>query len=276
VSESTAAWARAAAGWERRRAFVWDSTRVVGERLVERVAARPGETLLELAAGPGDTGFLAAPLLEPGGLLLSTDAVPEMVAVARRRAAELGVENVEFRVLDAQAIALADASVDAVLCRWGYMLVEEPARALAETRRVLRPGGRLAFAVWAEAEANPWGTAPGRALLELGLIERPDPDAPGPFRLGDAGRVRALVREAGFSEPRVEEVPITWRYPSVDDFWQTTLDLSTMLAQAIEHLSAEEVERVRARAGTALEPHAQGAALAVPGLTRVVSARLPR
>ena len=78
-------------------------------------------------------------------------------------------------MVDAQAIDLADGSVDGVVCRWGYMLVPDPGAALGETFRVLRPRRPRRFTVWAEAAANPWGTAVGRALLELGLIEKPGP-----------------------------------------------------------------------------------------------------
>ena len=84
-------WRAVAGGWERRRALFWEATRVVSDRLVELLDPRPGETVLDLAAGPGDTGFLAVPRLLPGGRLVSTDVAPEMVEVARRRAQELGL-----------------------------------------------------------------------------------------------------------------------------------------------------------------------------------------
>ncbi|HZO50077.1 MAG TPA: methyltransferase domain-containing protein [Gaiellaceae bacterium] len=276
ASGRPAQWSAVADGWARRRAYVWEVSREVGQRLVDALAPQPGETVLELAAGPGDTGFLAAPRLQPGGRLLSTDVAPEMVEAARARAAELGLSNVEHLLVDAQAIPLADASVDAVLCRWGYMLVPDPALALAETRRVLRPGGRVAFAVWAEARENPWGTAVGKALLERGHIERPDPDAPGPFRLGERARVRELVLAAGFAEPAFEEVAVTWRYESFEDYWQVTADLSFLLRTALGLLGEEELAHVRALAQEALAGYADGRGrLAVPGLCRNVVARAP-
>ncbi len=271
-----AQWSAVADGWARRREYVWQVSRPVAERLVDALAPQPGETVLELAAGPGDTGFLAAPRLEPGGRLVSTDVAPEMVEAARARAAELGLRNVEHRVADAQELPFPDASVDAVLCRWGYMLVPDPARALAETRRVLRPGGRAAFAVWAEAGANPWGTAVGTALLERGHVERPDPDAPGPFRLGDPERVRRLVLAAGFAEPVLEEVPVTWRYASFDEYWDVTADLSFLLRTALSLLGAAELEQVRRRAAEILAAYADAEGrLEVPGLCRNVLARRP-
>lgn len=273
-AESRAAWSTVAPGWERRSDFIWAASREVGERLVTLLDPQPGETILELAAGPGDTGFAAARLVAPGGRLLSTDFAPEMVATSRRRAGALGLGNVEHRVVDAQAIELPDSSVDGVLCRWGYMLMPDPARALAETWRVLRPGGRLAFSVWADAADNPWGSAVGRALVELGLIERPAPDAPGPFRFGDVERLRSLVTAAGFEQPQVEDAPLTWRYPAFEEYWQVTSDLSFLLATALRTLDAVDVERVRARAREALRPYEDGGGqLELPGLSRNVLAR---
>ena len=269
-------WDAVAPGWGRRRAYFWDVSREVGTKLVDALAPQAGETVLELAAGPGDTGFVAAARLERGGRLISTDVSPEMVAVAGIRGRELGLENVDYRVVDAQAIDLPDGSVDGVLCRWGFMLVPDPALAFAETHRVLRSGGRVSFAVWGEADANPWGTAVGRALLELGLMEKPDPDAPGPFRLGDVDRLRELVRVAGFEEPLVEDVPVVWRHESFDEYWGVTSDLSFLVASAVETLSPAVLDEVRARAADLLAEYAdrQGR-LAVPGLNRNVLTRRP-
>src|SRR5690242_3337456 len=131
------------------------SAAVVSTWLVDHVDPQPGQTILELAAGPGDTGLMAAELVRPGGRLISTDASQEMLDVARRRADELGLDNVEFKVMEGEWIDLQTATVDGVLCRWGYMLMLDPEAALRETRRVLRPGGRVALAAWAAPELNP-------------------------------------------------------------------------------------------------------------------------
>lgn len=269
-----AQWSAVAPGWARRRAYVWAASHHVGEQMVDALDPQLGETILELAAGPGDTGFAAAVRLGTDGRLISTDVAPEMVAAAEERGRELGLANVEYRVVDAQEIDLSDESVDGVLCRWGYMLVRDPAKAFTETFRVLRSGGRVAFVVWAEADANPWGTAVGRALLGLGLIERPDPDAPGPFRLGDPGRVRELVRDSGFEDPEIENVPVTWRHESLDDYWAVTADLSFLLSTALDAVDSAVISQVRSRVAEALLPYtdAEGG-LAIPGLCRSVLAR---
>ncbi len=136
-----------AAAWERHRKRLFESQRQVSDWLVDHLDPKPGQTILELAAGPGETGFLAAERVEPGGTLISTDIGQGMVDAAQRGATGRGLTNVECRIMDGQDIDLADASIDGALCRFGLMLMLEPERALAGTQRVLRPGGRLAYAV---------------------------------------------------------------------------------------------------------------------------------
>jgi ubiquinone/menaquinone biosynthesis C-methylase UbiE len=165
-SESRKRWGDQAAGWESRRDSLRTATMPVSAWMIDAIDPQPGETLLELAAGTGDTGLLAAELIEPGGTLICSDFSPEMLAVARRRAEELGVTNVRFKQIDAEtSIDVEAASIDGVLCRWGYMLMADPESALRETRRVLKPGARVALAAWAHAEANPWSVLPLQELI---------------------------------------------------------------------------------------------------------------
>jgi SAM-dependent methyltransferase len=238
-------WDRWAANWERERDFLWSSTGRLGERLVERLDPSPGDTVLELAAGTGDTGFAAAERIGDQGKLISTDFAPSMVDVARRAGERAGLANVEYRVLDAERMDLESSSVDGVLCRFGYMLMADPAAALAETRRVLRDGGRLSFAVWATPERNLWAFIPGGALVELGHLPPPEPGDPGIFAMGDPNRINELVGGAGFGEPRIEEVAVHWGYSDPDVHWQKTLALAAPIAEAYGKLDPGEQERVR-------------------------------
>ena len=274
MSDSLTAWEAVSNGWDRRRALVWEMSHEVGERLVDALDPKPGETILELACGPGDTGLTAAARLGPSGRLLSTDFAEGMVAAARRRSAELGLTNVEHRVVDGQAIALPDVSVDGVLCRWGYMLMPDPAQALRETWRVLRPSGRVAFSVWADVRDNPWAAVAGKVAIDLGWATPPEPDAPGPFRLGEAERVRALVEAAGFASHEIEDVVVTWRYESFDEYWETSRDLSFSLATTLLTLGKPDAERLRELTEQALGSFtAADGTLTIPGLTRNVLAR---
>ena len=171
---SRAVWDDMATGWELAREDIWANTQAVGEWLVRALDLRPGDTVLELAAGLGDTGFQAARRVGDAGHVLITDFAPAMVAAARRRAAELDITNAEFRVLDAERMDLATDSVDDVVCRWGYMLMIDRSAAFAETRRVLRPGWAAGLLGVCRSPAQPVGFAhrshPGsaRALAAAG------------------------------------------------------------------------------------------------------------
>jgi ubiquinone/menaquinone biosynthesis C-methylase UbiE len=238
-------WQAMARGWDERRSEIWDASRAVGERLVERLDPQPGDAVLELAAGVGDTGFAAAARVGPGGRLISTDFASGMVDAARRRGEELGLANVEYRVMDAERMELPDNSVDGVLCRWGYMLMADSAAALRETRRVLRAGGRLCFSVWGPPERNPWAAIPGRVLVERGHMPPPEQGMPGIFAMADRTRIQQLVTVAGFGEPEIEEVEMAWRFPDFDAWWAFTNDLAGALAMAIAELPEAEREAVR-------------------------------
>jgi SAM-dependent methyltransferase len=275
TNEAQERWRGVAAGWERRREFVWAASRPVSERLVELLAPEPGDTVLELAAGAGDTGYLAVDRIGPSGRLITSDFVPEIVDSARRRAEEIGLEHIDFRILDAGSLDLPDESVDGVLCRWGFMLVPEPAVAFAETRRVLRPGGRVSFTVWGNADENPWASAIGETLLARELVPPPEPDAPGPFRLGDRDRVHALVEAGGLEILVHEDFPVGWPYGSFDTFWETSQDLSQMLQSALEGLDEAQVGEVRAEVEGRLARYRDGGALSVAGVTQIVLARRP-
>jgi SAM-dependent methyltransferase len=215
-------WANIATGWERQADAFRRNTMPVASWMIDHTAPQVGQTVLDLAAGIGDTGFLAAELIEPGGTLITSDAVPEMLSAAQRRAEALGIKNVRFKQIDAsQPIDLEAASLDIVLCRWGYMLMDDPEAALRESRRVLRPGGRLALAAWTEADENRWSSLPLGLLIERGLVEPPEP-GPQQFAWGAEGVVAEHLEGAGFVEYEVATVGFTMRYASVSEWWATT------------------------------------------------------
>lgn len=251
--------------WERRRADVEKVATPVREWLLRELRPRPGDTLLELAAGVGDTGFEAAAIVGETGRLITTDVSPRMLDAARRRGAELGLANVDYRIMDAERIELGDDSVDGVLCRFGYMLMADPAAALRETRRVLRPGGRLTLAVWGSLERNPFFGIVGISLVQRGHIELPPPPpAPGPFSMASAERTEALLRSAGFADVRTEEVPGRFVITDVDEYLGLIADTAGPLALALRGVAEPERAAVKADVEDSLRRFAADGGYQIP------------
>jgi SAM-dependent methyltransferase len=265
-------WAAMAAGWERAREERERLAAPVTEWLVRELAPEPGAVVLELAAGQGDVGFAVAPRLGDSGRLISSDFSAAMLDIARRRAEELGLTSVELRELDAEALDLADDSVDAVLCRWGYMLMPNPPVALAETRRVLRPGGRLAFAVWASADRNPWISTAARILVAHGHMPRPEPGEPGMFVLADEQELRALLARAGFMSARIEQVAVHSDYADVDEYIRRSNEMGGMFSRAWQEAPEDEREAMTDEIREAFQPFAVDHGYELPGLAVCVLA----
>ncbi|MDE3134146.1 MAG: methyltransferase domain-containing protein [Acidobacteriota bacterium] len=266
-------WDEASKGWGRQADRLQESAQPVSDWMIAHARVAPGERVLELAAGPGDTGFMAARQIEPGGTLICSDATAGMLELARERADEQGVHNVEFRQLQLEWIDLPTAEVDVVLCRWAIMLIVDPAAALRECRRVLKPGGRLAVAVWDAPDANPWTAVIQRALVGLGHVEPTPAGSPGMFALSDRGRLRDLLQHAGFFDIEIEAVPILRHYTGVLDLLGETLDLSRQLARVWGDLSKDERTRLRERiSAEASEYHDANGAMALPGSSLVAVA----
>lgn len=266
-------WEHAAGPWGRRADRIREWGLPVSEAMVTALDLKPGARVLELACGPGDTGFMAASVISPGGTLISSDGAEAMVEVARSRAAAAGLGNVEHRQLELEWIDLPAADVDAVLCRWGIMLIVDPAAAAREIRRVLRPGGRAALAVWDLAQRNPWATIPNGAMVKLGHAERPDPDAPGMFALAAPGRIEALLEDAGFTDVEVRSVELSRRYGSVREYLEETIEVSPTFSVAWIELDDGQREEVSGLIAAGIEPYtAADGSVALPGSSLVATA----
>jgi ubiquinone/menaquinone biosynthesis C-methylase UbiE len=272
--QSRETWGEMASGWEDRREWMMEVTGRVNSWLAEKADPQPGQTILDIAAGTGDLGFLVAERVGDEGRVISTDFAPEMVDVARRQSEARGLNNVEHRELDAERMDLEDDSVDGVVCRWGYMLMADPAAALKETRRVLRDGGPLAFAVWCTPDRNPWAAVPGMTLVQRGHMPPPEPGAPGIFAMGEPDRIRELVTGAGFGEPDLEEIEFEFRYADFDDAWDTLVRIAGPLARVINALPDDERQATREAIRQNLESYRdEEGSYAAPAATWGVLAR---
>jgi len=268
-----AMWERSADGWAQSSGRFTAATLAVSHWLVDAIRPQPGQRLLELAAGIGETGFLAAELIEPGGVLVSSDGAEAMVEQARARAEQLGLTNVEFRPVDLEWIDGRTAEFDGVLCRWGYMFAVDREAALRETRRVLRPGGRVALATWTEPARNPWAMVVREALYDAGLIDALEPPSPSPFDLSTPELVGALLEDAGFAEIETAELELSFPYAGAIDYFSEAVALVRPLADLVAELNERQLKDLRERLEQKAAPyaHADGS-FSLPGVALVAAA----
>lgn len=236
--------------------------------LVTAVAVQAGETVLEIAAGAGDVGFAILQQARAGVRLISSDVSPAVVDVARRAAVQQGLDEIDFRVLDAQDLDMPSSSVDAVVCRWGYMLMQDPAAAFSETARVLISGGRVAFSVWGNPIRNPWTTIDAEVLAHVGYVSTAGPTSPGGmFSLANSERLGAMVRASGLAVQRTETVRVEFPYSGVEDYFVQEIDQPGHRGDFFRSLSDWEREQAAQLAAKLLEPYRSDAGYLVPGDT---------
>jgi SAM-dependent methyltransferase len=268
-------WASVAPAWGEHAEYADTRGAAMTARLLERAAPRPGERVLELACGAGGAGIAAARLVGVAGEVVLSDVAAEMTAIAGARAAALGLANVRTLILDLDDLAQPDQAYDVVLCREGLMFAFDPARAVAEIRRVLRPGGRAAISVWGPRARNPWLAVVFDAVGAVLGAPVPPPGIPGPFALDDADRLGRLLTGAGLAGVAVDEVPVPLRDDSFDAWLTRTSALAGPLAKRLALLDDPARRELRARLEEAVRPYRTPAGLDFPGVSLVASGRRP-
>jgi SAM-dependent methyltransferase len=221
--------------------------------LVQRAGIGPGDQVLDVAAGYGEPGLTAARAVTPGGQVVCTDISAEMLAVGRERAASAGLDNLQFLEGDAEELAFNEASFDAVLSRQGLQFLPDAAGVLARLGSFLKPGGRLAAAVWGPPQAVQFAAPVPLIRAELQL---PPPPAgiPGPFALADASQLAGLVEAAGFTEVETGTVTAIYQPDSAELATRWLRDVAPPISALVDAQPPEIQERVWAKVTEAWAP----------------------
>jgi len=253
--QQRAQWRDAAQGWD--DSFEWYS-RAFGPLMTwcaDAIDAKSGMRVLDVAAGSGQPALTIAPRIQPGGTILGIDFSPEMLAVAERRARNAGARNVSFRTMDAEQLELPDGSFDVVTCACGILFFPDVNRALAEMRRVLKPRGRVAVAVWDEPSKNPFVTVAGGAVGHFHAPTPPGPRTPGAFRFSKPDVLEHALLEAGFSDVTITSLPMPIEFESTEEYWHMFLECAAGVKAKIATMSGEDRVKLRRLVDELAAPH---------------------
>ena len=232
-------WDAAAAGWKKWWTVLERAAQPVSDRLVELARVGAGARVLDIATGSGEPAVTAARRIAPSGRVIAVDQSPGMLAIARERAAALGISNVEFRESDGEALAISDHDFDAVLCRWGLMFMPDLDRVLSGFHERLVPGARIAVSVWSTPDKVPMISIGADIVRKLANLPPPAPGALDPLRLGDTSILSNALEQSGFKEIKVERMPVTFEFDSAEDFTRMREDVASAFRGLLARQSPE-------------------------------------
>lgn len=268
-------WDAAAAGWKQWWSVFERAAQHVSDRIVELAAVQAGHRVVDLATGIGEPAITAARRVGARGRVVAIDHSSGMLAVARERAAALGLDNVlEFRIGDIESLEADEHGFDAALCRWGLMFVPDLDSAARGIRRALKPGARFATAVWSTPDKVPMISLAGDAMRELAGLPPRQPDALDPFRLADVSILTRALETAGFSEVSSEPLEVVFEFASTDEFARFRQGVSAPLRALLEQVTPEVRQKIIRAAADAAAPYRRpDGSLRLPNVTICVAAR---
>jgi SAM-dependent methyltransferase len=280
IQDVSREWSESARYWEKHRAVIEGMYAPVAAALVADsgigagigAGIVTGQTVLDVATGPGEPALSLAGILGAEGRVIGVDVVPAMIDAADREARRRGLRNASFRVASADQLPFADDSFDAVVSRFGVMFFPSPLEGLREMLRVLKPGGRLALAVWNHASANPYHSVVARILERF--VESPplDEDAPGAFRFARAGKLFHVAQEAGVAEARERLLQFQIAAPlTLEEFWVVRAEMSDNLRTKLARLSRAQVDEIERAFCAEARGYSSASGMSFPAEVRVVS-----
>jgi len=232
-SEHVRHFAGAAPGWMKWWAINGQALQPIGDRMCELTEIRPGQRVLDIATGLGEPALTAAQWVGPSGHVLATDISSEMLDFGRSRATDMGLGNLDFRQMDAEAMDLPDGAFDAILCRFGLMFLPNLDADLQKMFHLLRPGGRFAAAVWSTADKVPSSAIARSTVMRELHIPPPPPGTVDSFSLSDPAALKDRLTRAGFADLHVEAMYAHYEWPSPDAYVEFAQDMLAIVKKAL-------------------------------------------
>jgi enediyne biosynthesis protein CalE5 len=249
-------WGTAAKGWRDWQELIYETTAPVSERLVEMAGIKPGDRVLDIAAGAGEPALTAARVAGPDGQVIATDISPEMLGHGRERAAGAGIDNIEFLETDASSLHFPPDSFDAALSRWGIIFEPQAEAAAARIRSFLKPGARMAISSWGPPDRVPFLGIPMRTVLTRLDLSPPPPGTPGPLSRPTPEAISSVLEGGGFSDVEVDEIELVFEWDSPEDFVRFTREIAPPISALMANHPPEVQDETWAAVVEGARPHA--------------------
>jgi ubiquinone/menaquinone biosynthesis C-methylase UbiE len=225
-------WNRFSQGWKKWDDLTMTFLKPMGDEIIRLLKPQDYDLVLDVASGTGEPGLTIATMLK-GGMVVVTDLAEGMLDVARTSASRRAIKNLEFVACDVSALPFADNSFDLVSCRFGFMFFPDMSLAMKEMVRVLKPGGRIAAAVWNVPEKNFWATAVLNSINKYMQLPQPPQGAPGLFRCSKSGLISDLFKQAGLRNIYETEVHGKLSSGTVEVYWNFMTDVVAPVVAAL-------------------------------------------
>jgi SAM-dependent methyltransferase len=267
-------WNTASKGWKDWHELIDESVHVVSERMIEMAGIGEGDRVLDVAAGYGEPSLTAARAVGPGGSVVSTDISAGMQDYGRERAAEAGLENVEFIESDAASLDFPEHSFDAALSRWGIIFEPDGEGAMARIHGFVKPGGRMAIASWAQPERVPMLSIPMKTAMERLGVPPPPPGTPGPLSRPTPEAIAGLLEAGGFTDVETDEMELTMEWESPEAFTRFVKEIAPPVTAMLEpHPADVQDETWEAITAAAAERAGEDGRLRLDNLALVAAGR---
>jgi len=265
-------WNKFSAGWKK-----WDDLTMLflkpmGDEIIRLIRPSGDDQILDIAGGTGVPGLTIATMLN-GGKVLITDVAEDMLAIARDKATQRGISNVEIRTCDVSELPFPDNHFDAISCRFGFMFFPDMQMAAGEMYRVLKPGGRIATSVWSVPEKNFWVTATMGTIMRLMELPPPPPDVPGMFRCAKPGRMKEIYESAGFHNYSENEITTKLPAGDVETYWNLMTEVGAPIVAALSKADDAMREKIRQEVFALVRERYPGENLAIDATAIIISAQ---
>ncbi|TBX69906.1 methyltransferase domain-containing protein [Flavobacterium silvisoli] len=250
--QQKASWNKFSPGWKKWDALMMEFLKPMGDEIIGVLNLQPTDTVLDIAAGTGEPGLTIATKV-PKGKVILTDLSEDMLAIAHENALSRNISNIETRACDVCELPFEDNTFDAISCRFGFMFFPDMLLAAKEMARVLKPGGRIATAVWNGPEKNFWVTAAMGTINRNMQLPPPPPGAPGMFRCAQDGFMADLFKQAGLQNTQQTEVTGKLNSQTADNYWTMMTEVAAPIVAALSKADEAMKAKIKTEVYEALQ-----------------------